>query len=670
MRSLARRTIVLAALLGTGMAWGGCSPKQQTEYVTGVSTQVQVPRDLKSIRIEISSGGAQQFCKGFRVYDGKVKLPGSLGSFAQTDAAITSGPITYTIIGVSNADVDSELFAGCLQSKVGDANVRILRRSRQPYIPEEIRFLPLPLKYSCYGKQCGEEETCKGGKCVSATLTEEQARTLFPKYTPELVDGTGGDCFSLDLCMGAASPAITVDPDNCVYSVANGKSVPPLADDKVNPIKPLPAGFPWEGTNVEITYDGGLNREILDFDPEEGFLFPDPAKPQQFKLAPGLCEMVKGVDDKGQPTAHRITSVRASGTCQPKRLTQPFCAKDQLKLMGVDEGGTASNAAPPDDCSAVELKPPSSALMIVVDKSARHGAFFNEAELKAVELPLKDPAFAQTDIGLVYATSSCDAASAPDYALTSSLTARTGVIGKFLEVASNPGTLDPAAPSHESALQRAYAALEALDAQKYPKRAVLVIGNNGLNADTCGAGNLPLDLVKDRYAKGISTYAIQLAKSDPSVPTVEADVLDPGIIALALAGSGIDPAAPAAPLAYNPDARGTKKNAKDSFQQVVNRLATCTYEVAGLDPTTLETLSFTHPLLGETTTIPAGNCASPDAPGVGWSATADGKRINLCADSCKAYQTVLAQTSDFALAFLKPTSAVPMFAHKKACGPK
>ena len=53
----------------------------------------------------------------------------------------------------------------------------------------------MPLKYACYDKQCGDEETCKGGTCVSATLTEEQARAKFPTYSPDLVDGTGGGCF-------------------------------------------------------------------------------------------------------------------------------------------------------------------------------------------------------------------------------------------------------------------------------------------------------------------------------------------------------------------------------------------------------------------------------------------------------------------------------------------
>ncbi|MDF2693532.1 MAG: hypothetical protein K0S65_1915, partial [Labilithrix sp.] len=275
MPSFVRRTIILGTCLGAGMVWSGCEAKQATEYVTGISTQVSVPRDLKAVRVEVSVNGVPQFCQGYRVYDGKVQLPRSLGTFANSDRAITSGPITYTIAGVTSADTEAEFFATCRSAKVSEDSVRILRRSRQPYIKDEILFLPMPLKYSCYDKQCGDEETCKGGKCVSATLTEEQARLAFPRYSPDLVDGTGGSCFSSQLCMGAAAPAIVVDPDTCTYAVANTPSSPPPADPSVNPVRPpcttaancgsgvceadgkcaaLPPGLPWEGTNVEVIY--------------------------------------------------------------------------------------------------------------------------------------------------------------------------------------------------------------------------------------------------------------------------------------------------------------------------------------------------------------------------------------------------------------------------------
>ncbi len=106
MRSLTRLLVSRAIVAGSCLAlWAGCSAKQQSEYVTGISTQVTVPRDLKSVLVEVSIGGVQQFCRAYRVYDGKVQLPRSLGTFAQNTPS--ADPITYTIIGISEAFTDS-----------------------------------------------------------------------------------------------------------------------------------------------------------------------------------------------------------------------------------------------------------------------------------------------------------------------------------------------------------------------------------------------------------------------------------------------------------------------------------------------------------------------------------------------------------------------------------
>jgi hypothetical protein len=722
MRSFLRRTIILGTCVGAGMVWSGCEAKQATEYVTGISTQVSVPRDLKSVRVEVSVNGVPQFCQGYRVYDGKVQLPRSLGTFANSDRAITSGPITYTIAGVTTANTEADLFATCHSAKVGDDDVRILRRSRQPYIKDEILFLPMPLKYSCFDKQCGDEETCKGGKCVSATLTEEQVRAKFPTYSPDLVDGSGGGCFNSQICMGAAAPVIIADPDTCTYAVANSPGAPAPADPQLDPFRPacttasscqsgvcnpdgrcaaLPPGLPWEGTNVEVVYDGGLNREILDLDPEEGFFIPDPSKPQQFRLAPGLCEMVKGVPENvsGKPLgescaqasecksnvceagkcaagpAHRITAVRASGTCQAKRLAQPFCMADQLAQMGVDPNGIAANPSPPDDCTSIELKPPRAALMVVVDNTQPHSAFFNAEQIKAVEFPLKDPAFEKTDIGLIYAPVSggCSTSAVPALPLEPALTARVKLIDSFLQLASNPGSLLPGAPSYEGALASSYAALSALPNTTHFKRAVVVVGNRDFDTEACAgiAGTPAQQALSARTtpadpAKPINTYVIQLAKTDPT-KNLDQDVLDPGLVPLVTAGSATPP---------NPDARGTKKNAKDSFQQVINSLATCVYDVPEASaPATEDIVSFSDPLLGGTTKIePNAACTAEGVAGAGWgygaSASPGTKRLFLCAESCTAYRNTLAQASDYALIYQQPPIAVPVFAHKKACAPK
>jgi len=296
MRSLLRRALALGAVAATTIAWSGCSAKQQTEYVAGISTQVTVPRDLKAIVINVSVGGVQQFCRAYTVYNGRVQLPRSLGEFAAAKTPSAVDPITVSVVGLAE-DLDdtstNPLFTACEVSaaKVSQNNVRILRRSRQPYVLEEVLFLPMPLKFSCFDKDCSSDsETCKAGRCETVTTNER----LLPRYTPDLVDGTGSSCFSASQCFQGAVPAVVVDPNDCTYALPGTPSAPPVVLGP--PAAPIAAG---EGINVEITYDGGYTREIIDKDPVEGFLIPDATKPQRFRLGPGLCDMVKGVDAQG-----------------------------------------------------------------------------------------------------------------------------------------------------------------------------------------------------------------------------------------------------------------------------------------------------------------------------------------------------------------------------------
>ena len=277
--------------------WSGCEAKKQTEYVAGVSTQVQVPRDLKAIRVDVSVGGVVQFCRGYRVYDGKVQLPRSLGEFP-SQGTPGPDPITVTVSGFTeefSETTGNSVFDNCtsVAPKVGDKNqgTRILRRSRQPYVTDSILFLPMPLKYSCFDFEGCEDEnkTCKAGRCVDAAIDE----TKLPKYTDDLLDGTRRRLLHRRArASRRPRPPSSSTPDDCTYAVPNS---PPSSPPQLEGLPPNPFPRSGEGVNVEITYDGGLNREILDKDDAEGFFIPDPVgKPQQFRLDPGLCDMVKG----------------------------------------------------------------------------------------------------------------------------------------------------------------------------------------------------------------------------------------------------------------------------------------------------------------------------------------------------------------------------------------
>ena len=106
MRASTRRILTLGLIAATALAWSGCDAKKQTEYVAGVSTQVAVPRDLKAIRLDVSVGGVILFCRAYRVYDGKVQLPRSLGEFP-SNGTPGPDPITVTVSGYTEEFSDT-----------------------------------------------------------------------------------------------------------------------------------------------------------------------------------------------------------------------------------------------------------------------------------------------------------------------------------------------------------------------------------------------------------------------------------------------------------------------------------------------------------------------------------------------------------------------------------
>jgi hypothetical protein len=679
MRSVVRSALIFGALAGAGLVWSGCEAKKQTEYVAGISTQVVVPRDLKSIVVNVSVGGVLQFCQAYRVYDGRVHLPRSLGEIPASGKP-GPDPITVTVVGFTEELTDTSqnpVFNDCLSNvaKVNENKARILRRSRQPYVENEILFLPMPLKFSCYDKDCGagEETTCKAGRCESATTDE----TTLPRFSPDLIDGTGGSCFSATECFAAAVPAVLVDPNDCTYALPNTPSAPALAPDA--PANPITST--GEGINVEITYDGGYNREILDKDPVEGFLVPDPAKPQRFRLAPGLCDMVKGVDPGGIRTPHRITAVRASGICRAKGQFQPLCADDQLAAMGTPLG-VSPNAAPNPLCKPTELEPAKSALMILADDTENNAIFYaaegggasDIAQSDVLGEALADPAFSNTFIGLTFFPGSAGAACGPhnvDVPPLVSRDARPQITAKFASL-KPAGTRKPSGAllNMRGALNDTYTALMGIP--DVNRRAVLIIGNRSFDTvDSCGGGlGTPADRsTLARTVDNIDTY-VGLFARDNSVPKTDPPPVIPGAVEVSRAG---EPGA-AAPRFF--DARKDKREAANALRKIIDDLATCAYDDVPVNPGDDAVLTYSDPVaipgpqkVFHSITHDAA-CTGDGAAANGWGYNATTKRVHVCGQACDDYRQTLRTAAGYAQQYGQPSLAVPVFAHSADCAPK
>jgi hypothetical protein len=649
-------------LVSSGVS-SGCSSKKQTEYVAGVSTQVQVPRDLKTIVVSVAVGGVVQFCQAYSVYNGKVQLPRSLGSIKDQGSSGVD-PLTVTIAGYSDELTDNspnKQINDCLdfQGQVAAGGARVLRRSRQPYITDRVLFLPMPLKYACWDKDCGGNDTCKGGACVPSEIDPAK----LPEFSPELVDGTGGGCFHASDCFGAAQPAAVVNPADCTYALPNTPSAPPVQMGlPPNPVGP-PPGQPWQGLNVEVTFDGGAVVEVLDKDTDnhEGFSFPDPSKPQQFRLAPGLCDMVRGLDGSGNPTLHRITSIRASGTCRPKTIFEPICDTDQLKAMGADPNGVSANATVKDTCAPIELKPPKAVLMIVADATQSSHAFYANLASGLATISLADPAFEKTDIGLVlFPESGCTTPSTmPATVAPQPARAVESAIKTAFDTAAM--NLQPVTPTGlDGALRDTYALLGTGKYTSYYRRAVIVIGNHGFRETTC-TGTLPDQLAATaRTTQAIDTYVVELAGASPPSPSV--DPLDPSGAALAAAGGKGE---------Y--DARtGNAAAGQQAVRAVVNDLTTCVYDTPDgkpQDPSFV--LSYADPLTSQAFPIKYDQACMNGTAGNGWgNDPATPGRVRLCGAACTSFQGVLQGAAAYANQYGQPALAVPMFVSTALCAPR
>jgi hypothetical protein len=707
MRSSTRRALTLGTFAVTALAWSGCEAKKQTEYVAGVSTQVQVPRDLKAIRLDVSVGGVIQFCRAYKVYDGRVQLPRSLGEFpASGDPG--RDPITVTVSGFTEEFSESaarDVFDNCtsIPPRVGNDKVsctddigcgpggrcigdvgrktcegtgtRIIRRSRQPYVKDKVLFLPMPLKYSCFDTQgCDDEgKTCKAGRCVEAVTDPAK----LPLFTEDLLDGSGGACFPASLCFAAGAPAVIVNPDDCTYALPNS---PPSTPPQVEGAPPNPFPKSGDGVNVEVTYDGGTNREVLDMDPDEGFTIPDPVgKPQQFKLAPGLCDLVKGFTppipgnpDPEPPTAHRITAIRVSGTCSAKSPFQPLCAGDQLAAMGVDATGVSGSSTPPS-CQPTELRPPNAALVVLTDDTQNSMLFYSQAGTQGVGLSLSDPAFQKTELALQYfpGAGTCATPGSFGLAVQPKLARRvkSDIINAITSHSSALNAQD-ATVNLDGALRDTYAFLGQPQYASYYRRSVLVIGNRGFDQMTC-TGQTPAQLstaARTRPTNKVDTYVLMLSRN---LPNGKVDDFVPGSTELADAGEG------KGGLGKFFDARSSKVVAQDAFQAVVNDLATCVYDVVPPTPRPKagDILSYTDPIdpAAPTVTLPFNAaCDAEQKEGVGWGVDTTGanpNRVYICKDSCGPYRNVLRTAALYGAQTLQPAIPVPIFSHKQGCSP-
>ncbi len=603
-RSLGSVAVVIACALA-------CSDsKPATQFTVGLTTQIVVPDDVQSVRITASSGGNRGFCQTYPVVDGKARLPQSL-ALAPDVASNPSDQVTVTVMGftVSKDRIDKEqTFDECTIPTVSatDAstedpssappNARVLRRSKQGYITNRNLYVPMALKYSCYGVDCTGDQTCKGGVCQASDVDP----TTLPDYDDALLYGTSSACFDSSLCLGDAVGASVIDASQCIYEVPTGSSLKDV------------------GMNVRVIYDR-YRVEVLDLDDTEGFKIPDAANhPNRFQLAAGLCAGTG-------PT--KILSVAASRTCPSKNAFQPLCAGDSATRT---------------------LAPAPSAIYLLVDQDLSMVDYLGPtidptANLKvALGLALQDPVFMTTTLAV---------RRVPDPG--TECTSTTYGNGKFTTFDPNatPNLLDPllTGPVATTGL-----ALDALLAPagaygvnwggppaSFNKRAVVLATNRLLDpSDTsnCGPGATAA-AVKTASQAGIDTYAFSLRNAFESQTAVQARI-DAAKAFGAASGATVFSAEGGA----SSDPNAAKLASAQGLAQIVSDVASCVYDKPQnfIDATkgtlTLKPGPFAPvPLTADSSCI--SSAASTTANG--WGLDKDNLHIRVCGAACTTIRSAI-----------------------------
>jgi hypothetical protein len=626
-----------AAIMASSAAVGfsGCSTTP-TEIVAGMTTQIQVPKHLKSVGVVVQLGGRLIFCQAYDVADGVVNLPSTLGVVPQEGRdEIPLEPVTVSVLGFNTRQ--GEKFNNDCVVNIPDADadeVLVVRRRRLPYISERIVFLPMPLKESCLSVACASDETCVGGVCEPDLLGENDV----VDYNDSLIFGNTNTCFDPAICLadGVTLPAVLTDPASCTFRY---------------PVTPggTPPSLPAFGLNVEVIYQSG-GTEILDLDPKEGFVFPDPNDPLTFQLAPNLCASNYALG--------KIVAVRAAPGCAAKQPLQPIC---DAALAGIQAGLRApSSSAVQALCPAGDLTATESALYVLMDRSASMADLYGPQGLQfAVETPLKNPVAARTRMAFSFlpadagdcASPATNAYASPTFGFDDVDDVRPA-IADALGTASNVLSSDPML-FLDAAMGGAYAALGALSptvSTSFNRRALVIVGNRDLQAH-CGGTETPTSLAASAQATGIFTYVAVLE----APATAEQFGGDPVSDAVAIAAAG-------GTQAFN----GVQNEAEGALavQKVINDLGSCVYDLPA-DPTLLGEsdlfVSYVDPISFERRDVPRNAACASDDSAAGWEVDSATNLVRICGQPCADLRETLNDAASFHAVQLQPAPKVPVY---------
>jgi hypothetical protein len=683
----------------------GCSAKKPTELVPGVESQVVVPQDLQAVRVVVQVAGSTKFDQCYQVNqqgtNGAVELPSTLGVVSGEPSGTQ---VAITVEGYQDGSSENCQIAGS-PIMAGTGGSQILRRSIQTFVDQRTLFVPMPLSYSCWNSDCGDQGmSCKGNTCVDATMVDSQ----LVDYDPSLVDGTDV-CFSPGTCFGddpeggtnRTVPPLLLDADSCTYAlpVIPGFATPP---GQIN-VRAYFQNFQWApgaGGVMQPMLKSGGEQEILNEDPVEGFtVVPAPADAgapdggsaafgTTFKLATGLCQLVHQASNPpaAPPTGAAdyitISDLRVAGFCPPKIPLLPVCHGEQTNGPALPNGETTTDLT----CNVgVSLSPTQSALYLVMDHSAvMHGAFGPMGSATALALSLSDPVFKRTYAAFKFLpgqpsdcttpASMVQSFSMPDIDFELAASAQSQIATKLDDWTATDTTASPSPLDLQASLRLdagGYAhVLSFLQNKELPNIAAVMFFVNRA-PDLTNDCSPPLNgqatvqaavesqiLAAYNGTPSLQTYFVVLDDDahDESTATGALTFFDKVQADLPQAVQVID----ATQSSTNMQAAQT---AAANFSKLVTQLGTCVYDYslpATTDPSKVE---VAYTLAGQAQTlIPANaNCSLANQSSVdGWAV--DSGRLRICGKSCNDLRNGVLASAAAALQSGTPDQDVPVTA--------
>lgn len=299
------------------------------ELVLYLQTDLSIPEDVSSLRVEVVKTGRVQFAQTYLIGPSPLlEVPATLSIVAGDDP---SEPVSIRILArqvAPGADGD-------------DGVPRVLREIVTTVPPNRSALLPITLQWLCADEKsltvddgevsnaCGEGETCVAGSCEpqaidSSTLADFDARVL---------DGQApsSGCFDATTCLAAAALS-PVDPASCSVAAPTG------AREAWNFALRLPpdSGGSCDATHCFVPLDEGVDGWRAD---DNGRIL----------LPPAVCEGSTPLE------------VVVSTTCPTKTELIPICGpatRFDEKVPGTPadgQGGAGAGGSGPVGGSAPEV---------------------------------------------------------------------------------------------------------------------------------------------------------------------------------------------------------------------------------------------------------------------------------------------------------------------------